>query len=181
MRKLVSAGTGVTAGFVAWWELQRHQLRLKYEDVKRRYRETGAESRFPFYGRDTGYEVDYFIELGLNQGDVCHATYNLRALPLQHAAAAALSRWLHELGTNPTNGSSFETHAYDEEAFVEIVDGQRKCRHPPRPVWWSPWWPGGSKSQISPYSEWLAWQAIQEVHVLSHAHKGRQATGFTVR
>ena len=39
--------------------------------------ETGSETRFPFYGRDYGYEVDYMLELGLQPGDRCSASYRL--------------------------------------------------------------------------------------------------------
>eukprot|EP00913_Durusdinium_trenchii_P013568 g12738.t1 len=42
------------------WEVRRHQALSKYEEMKRRYVETGSEMRFPFYGRDFGYEVGFW-------------------------------------------------------------------------------------------------------------------------
>ena len=66
-RGLASLGTA-TGVAVALWELRRKQVLSRYEEMKRRYVETGSETRFPFYGRDFGYEVDYMLELQLQAG-----------------------------------------------------------------------------------------------------------------
>ncbi|CAK9093312.1 Uncharacterized protein SCF082_LOCUS43898 [Durusdinium trenchii] len=41
--------------------VRRHQALSKYEEMKRRYVETGSEMRFPFYGRDFGYEARILV------------------------------------------------------------------------------------------------------------------------
>ena len=84
------------AAFVAFggvsWELRRSQGLARYREMKRRYSETGSETRFPFYGRDFGYEVDYMLELQLQPGDRCLASYSLEALPVTHAAVLTWKR-----------------------------------------------------------------------------------------
>ena len=99
----------------ACWEFRRQQLLAQTEAARVRYRETGSETRYPFYGRDWGYEVDYMLELGLQPGDRCFAAYRLQALPWTHACAVALRRRLR--------GS--ENFGCDEEAVIELVAGQR--------------------------------------------------------
>ncbi|OLQ04518.1 hypothetical protein AK812_SmicGene12354 [Symbiodinium microadriaticum] len=73
-------------------KVRRQQLLAEVEAARVRYRDTGSETRFPFYGRDFGYEVDYMLELGLQPGDRCFAEYRLQALPFTHACAVALRR-----------------------------------------------------------------------------------------
>lgn len=66
-------------------------MKQSLKEMRRRYVETGSETRFPFYGKDYGYEaeaqfwagfpeVDYMLELGLQSGDRCSASYRLEAL-----------------------------------------------------------------------------------------------------
>eukprot|EP00435_Cladocopium_sp_Y103_P043966 s1417_g12.t1 len=139
---------------VSCWELRRSQGLARYREMKRRYSETGSETRFPFYGRDFGYEVDYMLELQLQAGDRCHASYSLEALPLTHAAVLI---WKRKFATG-----SKRKEGIDEEAVIEVVDGQRYCRHPSRPgSWWQPWpwWPSES---LTRYSDWLAWPPLKE-------------------
>mmetsp|Transcript_29650 Transcript_29650/g.66790 ORF Transcript_29650/g.66790 Transcript_29650/m.66790 type:complete len:173 (+) Transcript_29650:51-569(+) len=145
----LASGTGV----VTCWEVRRQQLLAKVEAARTRYRDTGSETRFPFYGRDFGYEVDYLLELGLQPGDQCHATYNLPALPLTHALAVAVQRWMSKADC-------------DEEALIELAAGQRHCRHPARPgLWWRPWWPGSERKTLTRYCDWLAWPVLGEVRI----------------
>lgn len=163
------AALGAAAAAVTGWELRRNQGLAKYREMRRRYVETGSETRFPFYGRDFGYEVDYMLELQLQPGDRCQASYSLEALPMTHAAVLAWNRWS-------------EPDSADEEAMIELVDGQRYCRHPTRPgFWWQPWW---RESELTRYSDWLAWPPLQEVRVCRKVPHTTSRTGemcFTVR
>ena len=172
----VACGAGVS------WELRRSQGLARYREMKRRYSETGSETRFPFYGRDFGYEVDYMLELQLQPGDRCLASYSLEALPLTHAAILTWKRSMRRFsgsygpyGSNPSND-------IDEEAVIEVVNGQRYCRHPSRPgFWWQPWWCGES---LTRYSDWLAWPPLKEVRVcrrVPHTSSKTGETCFTVR
>eukprot|EP00747_Dinoflagellata_sp_TGD_P187399 gnl/TRDRNA2_/TRDRNA2_45037_c0_seq1.p1 gnl/TRDRNA2_/TRDRNA2_45037_c0~~gnl/TRDRNA2_/TRDRNA2_45037_c0_seq1.p1 ORF type:complete len:190 (-),score=23.06 gnl/TRDRNA2_/TRDRNA2_45037_c0_seq1:59-628(-) len=177
-RHVLSAAVGLPPVLgLGFWEGRRLNLLGKYEEVRQRYRESGGESRFPFYGRDFGYDVDYMIELGLDAGDKCQARFKPEVLHAHHAAALIAWRW--RVGDNHS--------LWDEEATVEIVDGRRHCRHSPRPAaWWVPWWPGSTPETLTPYSEWLAWPAISEVVVLpksGNEGRGRKtaATLFNVR
>ncbi|CAJ1364584.1 unnamed protein product, partial [Effrenium voratum] len=104
------AACGASALGISYWEVRRRQLLAQYEAMRVRYVETGSETRFPFYGRDFGYEVDYMIELGLQQGDRCSALYRLEALPVTHALAVVWKRF-----RSPASA--------DEEAVVELKDG----------------------------------------------------------
>ncbi|CAE7479433.1 unnamed protein product [Symbiodinium natans] len=152
---LVVAATASAAG--GCWEVRRKRLWAEMEAARVRYRDTGSETRFPFYGRDWGYEVDYMLELGLQPGDRCFAEYRLEALPLTHACAVALRRRLTEPGKVRC----------DEEAVIELVAGQRHCRHGVRPgPWWAPWRPAVEAKALTRYSDWLAWPVLGEVRIL---------------
>uniref|UniRef100_A0A7S4SVQ7 Uncharacterized protein n=1 Tax=Alexandrium monilatum TaxID=311494 RepID=A0A7S4SVQ7_9DINO len=173
----VAAGAAGATALLAWWESRRWSLLQAHEDIRARYRDSGAETRLPFYGRDHGYEVDYMMELGLETGDVCRVTYCLAALHAPHAAAAALERWRRERAGVPE-----AQPPCDEEAVVEVRDGQRWCRHPPRPgPCWAPWWPGREPGATTRYSDWLAWPGLAEVRVYPASAKGRQSASFNVR
>lgn len=157
----------------------------RYREMKRRYSETGSETRFPFYGRDFGYEVDYMLELQLQPGDRCLASYSLEALPVTHAAVLTWKRTTRSFatgsyGSNRSNGSN--DYDIDEEAVIEVVNGQRYCRHPSRPgSWWQPWWCG---EHLTRYSDWLAWPPLKEVRVCRRVPHTTSKTGetcFTVR
>ena len=166
--KGLAALGGATVATISCWELRRSQGLARYAEMKRRYVETGSETRFPFYGRDSGYEVDYMLELQLQAGDHCHASYSIEALPVTHAAVLTWRRYCRQFPDD------------DEEAVVEVVDGQRYCRHPMRPGrWWEPWRQGEG---LTRYSDWLAWPPLKEVRVCRHVPSSR--TGevcFTVR
>ncbi len=168
-RGLASLGTA-TGVAVALWELRRKQVLSRYEEMKRRYVETGSETRFPFYGRDFGYEVDYMLELQLQDGDRCFATYSIEVLPLTHAAVLMWQR-------------KVLVSTVDEEAVIEVVNGQRFCRHPKRPgFWWQPWW--FDEGSLTRYSDWLAWPPVKEVRVCRSVPFTTSRTGetcFTVR
>ena len=177
------------AAFVAFggvsWELRRSQGLARYREMKRCYSETGSETRFPFYGRDFGYEVDYMLELQLQPGDRCLASYSLEALPVTHAAVLTWKRTTRSFatgsyGSNRSNGSN--DYDIDEEAVIEVVNGQRYCRHPSRPgSWWQPWWCG---EHLTRYSDWLAWPPLKEVRVCRRVPHTTSKTGetcFTVR
>merc|ERR1712196_46176 len=134
-------------------EVKRAQLLAAYGAKHERYCESGAESRFPFYGKDDGYEVDYFVEVGLEPGSICQATYDVSTLAPPLAAAVLFYRWKLE-------------RPWDEEATVELKFGQRHCRHPPRPdAWWRFWSPAAAADQLTPYADWLAWPGISEMKV----------------
>lgn len=168
-RGLASLGTA-TGVAVALWELRRKQVLSRYEEMKRRYVETGSETRFPFYGRDFGYEVDYMLELQLQAGDRCLAAYSIEVLPLTHAAVLMWQR-------------KVLVSTVDEEAVIEVINGQRFCRHPKRPgFWWQPWW--FDEGSLTRYSDWLAWPPVKEVRVCRSVPLTTSRTGetcFTVR
>eukprot|EP00929_Paragymnodinium_shiwhaense_P074891 TRINITY_DN38306_c0_g1_i1.p3 TRINITY_DN38306_c0_g1~~TRINITY_DN38306_c0_g1_i1.p3 ORF type:complete len:219 (-),score=50.59 TRINITY_DN38306_c0_g1_i1:316-972(-) len=180
--KRASLAGAASAGCAAvWWERRRQGLLQDYEVLLERYRDTGSDSRFPWYGRDWGYEVDYFIELGLDAGDVLRLRYNIAALPPHQAAALAVVRWYRSLGgsmaTSPgssTSGTSVGSGAAAGSAgagepMEVVVDcGQKYIRHPPRPpaAWWMPWWPRSTCSQVSKYCDWLAWHPVVEAWAL---------------
>mmetsp|Transcript_43012 Transcript_43012/g.92228 ORF Transcript_43012/g.92228 Transcript_43012/m.92228 type:complete len:181 (-) Transcript_43012:14-556(-) len=158
-----AAGASMGLG-VAFWEYQRQAILMRYEAGKLHYEESGGESRYPFYGRDHGYEVDYMLELELQEGDRILATYRPAALHPWQAAALQYVRW--------REGRAFDDScrfkgSYDEEAVIEVDSGRRFCRHPPRPDHWSkPWKPGGDKDRRSFYSDWLAAPYLNEVLVV---------------
>ena len=83
-------------------------------------------------------------------------------------------------GSNRSNGSN--DYDIDEEAVIEVVNGQRYCRHPSRPgSWWQPWWCG---EHLTRYSDWLAWPPLKEVRVCRRVPHTTSKTGetcFTVR
>merc|ERR1711865_529921 len=137
------------------WEIQRWQFLQLDKRRREHYCLSGAEGRFPYYGKDTDYEVDYFIEIGLEPKAICYARFHFTALHVPQAAALLAWRWS-------------TSSPYDEEAAVELRLGQKVCRHAARPgAWWMPWWPGSHSSEVvTPYSDWLAWAAIDEVKVV---------------
>eukprot|EP00927_Polykrikos_kofoidii_P079447 TRINITY_DN76229_c0_g1_i1.p1 TRINITY_DN76229_c0_g1~~TRINITY_DN76229_c0_g1_i1.p1 ORF type:complete len:261 (+),score=12.39 TRINITY_DN76229_c0_g1_i1:57-785(+) len=161
------AGAAVAGGALLFWEGRRHYIRSDREEISARYRDTGAESRFPFYGRDSGYEVDYMIELGLDHGDVCQVRYDLARLHASHAAVAALFRWRRSAAAG--GGGSDADDVFDEVATVEVNSGRRYCRHPARPTAgapWRLWWPHSEPTELTPYSDWLAWNGLGEMRVV---------------
>ncbi|CAE8602845.1 unnamed protein product, partial [Polarella glacialis] len=104
---------------------RNHWLSL-HEAAREKYQDSGGETRYPFYGRDFGYEVDYMIELGLQPGDRCFAAYRIEALPATHAAATVLRRWLKRGTTGESDASAGSSQLFfqqfDEEAIIEMRD-----------------------------------------------------------
>eukprot|EP00928_Gymnodinium_smaydae_P014483 TRINITY_DN15314_c0_g1_i2.p1 TRINITY_DN15314_c0_g1~~TRINITY_DN15314_c0_g1_i2.p1 ORF type:complete len:255 (-),score=54.22 TRINITY_DN15314_c0_g1_i2:115-849(-) len=168
----------VAGAGASWWELRRWQLRQRREEVLERYRESGSESRYPFYGRDHGYEVDYMIELDLQAGDLCHTSFRIETLPLPSALALAAARWRRR-----SDGAKDVADWIDEVATIEIKDGRRFCRHPPRPGASPAAGPG--VDVLTPYSDWLAWPGVAEVQILrktnARSPARSPAASFTVR
>eukprot|EP00933_Yihiella_yeosuensis_P043805 TRINITY_DN38785_c0_g1_i1.p1 TRINITY_DN38785_c0_g1~~TRINITY_DN38785_c0_g1_i1.p1 ORF type:complete len:220 (-),score=34.34 TRINITY_DN38785_c0_g1_i1:24-596(-) len=181
-RHVAAATSAIAVGGVAYWEVERWKILQRYEALKVHYHDSGAATRFPFYGRNEHYEIDYMIELGLQQGDQCYARYRLQALPLTNVIALLMWRRLSGRSSGLVAGSP---ELCDEEATIEVVDGQRLCRHPARPsFWWSPWWPGGEASTATKYSEWLAWPGLVEVHIKpisGQDESGKRRACFTVK
>eukprot|EP00445_Apocalathium_hangoei_P005642 CAMPEP_0203863954 /NCGR_PEP_ID=MMETSP0359-20131031/14473_1 /ASSEMBLY_ACC=CAM_ASM_000338 /TAXON_ID=268821 /ORGANISM="Scrippsiella Hangoei, Strain SHTV-5" /LENGTH=192 /DNA_ID=CAMNT_0050781593 /DNA_START=23 /DNA_END=601 /DNA_ORIENTATION=- len=177
-RVAVAGALAASGGGMAWWELRRGALLADFERGRRRYVDSGGESRYPFYGRDHGYEVDYFIELGLEPGDRLFAAYRPSVLCLPHAAT--LLAWRRFRGATPADHPTCHgaSRGWDEEGVIEVDSGRRRCRHPERPgPWWRPWIPGAAAVLSSSYPDWLAWPCVLEVVVV----RGTGSRVMTVR
>merc|ERR1712217_175366 len=108
------------------------------------------------------------IELGLDHGDLCQATYRLGVLHFPNALAIWLRRWSRR------NEVDSDSPVWDEEASIEVIDGRRMCVYPPRPETLAlPWWLSSSPPPrvVASYSDWLAWPGLDEVKVVTLSSK----------
>ena len=62
---VINASGFALAGVCGVWEWRRKKILATFNDAKQHYVDSGSDSRYPFYGRSHGYEIDYMIEFGV--------------------------------------------------------------------------------------------------------------------
>eukprot|EP00397_Hematodinium_sp_SG-2012_P068948 GEMP01114952.1.p1 GENE.GEMP01114952.1~~GEMP01114952.1.p1 ORF type:complete len:188 (+),score=30.78 GEMP01114952.1:87-650(+) len=134
LRLVGGATTAVGAGSIGWWEWRRSHLFAKFDETRRQFEE--VSTGVPFYGRRSGYTVDYGIETSLHTGDYLEAIFDYRYLPWHRAARRYLNR---------------RDDGIDEVGIVLLKNSQVYVITVDSGSWYS-----------TPYATWLANPAIHE-------------------